>query len=275
LVTPAATTVGVVRLIRASRLGQIIPEGINNLNDARKEGTVRPDTKSECIIIDVVDNWRRHDLEIVTALSLFGEGDKDNETSGQNNGDPNAPPPTPGRAADPRVTDAVRPIIEEIDLFANRRSLAPKTPTHRMQEGPFSNWLIVSWNDNYPKTLHENIVSRWKPLTEADRTSFCGTLDTELKIIISPAGGGGWTLSVKASDGMSYSRTFRHSFDAFRCAEWFAYGETFRPDPITSRRSNAVIVVQKSLLDLNGPISAGMATFAEAKYRLMQSMGRP
>lgn len=64
----AAPTKSSLNYIQKTGRGTRLPEGVNNLNEAREAGLQLP--KWDCLVLDTVDNCGRHSL--VTLASLFG-----------------------------------------------------------------------------------------------------------------------------------------------------------------------------------------------------------
>jgi hypothetical protein len=216
--------------------GLRLPEGISNLRTATTRRLLDAATKTECTIIDVVGNCTRHDLEMVTALSLFGES----VGAAASPEGVVAPRPrvTPdGHAPATEVFEAVKPLIREIDLFAQRTRSAqlgirrPVIQPQQVPEGPLANWTVFGgWEEGYKRELHRKIVVNWEPVPNEAPCSLKRSKNPEYEAAISSCAPGRWTLSVKATNGMRYSRTFGNLFDAFGCAEDFVFQGTWEID---------------------------------------------
>jgi superfamily II DNA or RNA helicase len=256
--------------------GLRLPRGIENLKKAKREGALDPAAKTECIIIDVVDNCTRHDMEVVTALSLFGESIEDAAALSADRAAVGTLVPPDGRAPKPEVFEAVKPDIREIDLFANRtrplwRRNGIRQP-QQLKEGPLARWREIRWEEQYKKDLHRKIVVLWKSVSDGSRFSFKRLDDAEYGAAISCCDSGRWTLTVKATNGTPYSRTFVNLFDAFGCAEYFVFDEKGEIDrPGQTPRLQAVLPIQKHLLQIYRD-DHEVQTFGQAQQRIVRCM---
>ena len=258
--------------------GLRLPSGVDNLNNARASGQLDSSKKTQCIIIDVVDNCARHGMEVVTALSLFSDSVGELEESIARNVPQRPPTPPNGHAPALEVFNAVRPSIEEIDLFASRkRLLKPRTPvTIRSKpwtSGPLAQWGVITWDERYKQQLHGRIVAHWG-LAQADPPiKFKRLKDSECNVAIAHCAPGSWTLSCNSGKGTSHIRTFKNVFDAFGCGEYFvAMEKDERELPIQVPRSSAVLPIQRSLLKICDPGAPEAQTFAQAQRRILIKM---
>lgn len=258
--------------------GLRLPSGVDNLNKARASGQLDSTKKTQCIIIDVVDNCARHDMEVVTALSLFSDSVVGAEESIARDVPQRPPAPPNGHAPAPEVFNAVRPRIEEIDLFASRRrSLKPKTPatirSKPLTPGPLAQWGVASWGERYKQQLHGRIVAHWRLVQGDPPTTFKRLKDSEYNVAIAHCAQGSWTLSCNSGKGTSHLRTFKNVFDAFGCGEYFvAMQKDERELPIQAPRSSSVLPIQRSLLTICDPGALEARTFAQAQRRILMKM---
>jgi superfamily II DNA or RNA helicase len=258
--------------------GLRLPQGIENLKKPRKEGPLDPTTKTQCIIIDVVDNCARHDLEVVTALALFGES-KDAGESSPDRVAPETLRPLVGRAPEPDVFKAAEPEIQQIDLFAHRKKSEQKVekpsvrPPRAVTEGPLKDWLIIEGDEEYRRNLHRKVVGHWRSVPDESPCSFMRPKDKAYEVAISSCPPGRWTLSVKAANGTLYSRTFQNLFDAFGCAEYFVCKQTGEIDRfLQPPRARAVLPIQKRLLKICDKSAPEAQTFTEAEQTIVRCM---
>jgi superfamily II DNA or RNA helicase len=258
--------------------GLRLPSGIANLNKARESGPFDPKRKTHCVIIDVVDNCSRHDLEVVTALSLFEDSTEESGTPSAGDAQGTLVAPPNGHAPTEGVFNAVKPYIHEIDLFARRKELIKKGkhsagPPQPVTEGPLAKWKTIAWGEQYKRALHRKIVARWDLRSENPSISFKRSKDVEYEVEISPSGRGRWTLSCKSSNGKRHSRTFQNVFEAFGCGEDFVFSERQEIDqgPIAPR-SSAVLPIQKCLLRICNANAHEARTFAEAQGWIVEHM---
>ena len=258
--------------------GLRLPSGVDNLINATASAQLDSAKKTQCIIIDVVDNCARHDMEVVTALSLFSDSvDAAKESTARDV--PQRPPAPPnGHAPAPEVFNAVRPSIEEIDLFASRkRSLKPRNPvTIRPQQltpGPLAQWGVASWGERYRQQLHGRIVAHWRLVQGSPTIRFKRLKDSEYNVAIALSAPGSWSLSCNSGKGTSHIRTFKNVFDAFGCGEYFVAVENGeREMPPQVPRSAAPLSIQKCLLQVCDPTVSEARTFVEAQRRITQHM---
>jgi superfamily II DNA or RNA helicase len=258
--------------------GLRLPSGVDNLNKAKASGQLDSTKKTRCIIIDVVDNCARHDMEVVTALSLFSDSmDAAKESTARDV--PQRPPaPQNGHAPAPEVFNAVRPSIEEIDLFASRkRSLKPRNPvTTRPQQltpGPLAQWGVNSWGERYKQQLHGRIVAYWRLVQGSPTIRFKRLKDSEYNVAIALCAPGSWSLSCNSAKGTSHIRTFKNVFDAFGCGEYFVAVENGEGEmPPQVPRSAAPLSIQQCLLRVCDPTVSEARTFVEAQRRITQHM---
>ena len=257
--------------------GLRLPSGVDNLNEARISGQLDTTKKTQCIIIDVVDNCTKHDLEVVTALSLFGDSERTVEESHARDVPQRPQPPQNGQAPPPGVFNAVQPRIEEIDLFASRkRSLKPTTPisirTKLLPSGLLADWGVLSWDEQYKQQLHGRIVSFWVVGPGGPPFTFRRVKDPEYNVAIAHYAGESWSLSCTSGEGTVHSRTFKNLFDAFGCGEYFvSTGTGGHQMPPTVPRSAAPLFIQKCLLKIFSVREA--QTFATARHGITNHMG--
>jgi type I site-specific restriction endonuclease len=148
---PTLSKVLFVQMIGRGTRTERFADDSDNLVEARRK--CLPITKPDCLIIDVVDNTKKHDLGLVTLASLFNRGiDFDGKSLTEV-----AKQIKPGEIASPYLTptdvqkvERIKTSIEEVDLFKGARR--SEKPTKReifqqkfkemFREQHF--WLVVS-----------------------------------------------------------------------------------------------------------------------------------
>ena len=264
--------------------GLRLPENIANLKKLREQGALRPEMKTECIIIDVVDNWAIHNMEVVTALTLFGtSGTEEDNTSTQGDTIRNPLTRPGGRAPAPAVFNAVSAASQEIDLFA-RRNKHEKTPKmtipalpKQVAQGPLAGWKALDHpQDAYKVKLLRMIVRDWEPIScEVPFSLKRLKLDHPYEVAISSSAQRKWFLSVRSSDGRPYSRAFDRLADAFGCAELFVHDQTQMEQAFRTHeypRTNAVFPVHKCLLSIYGENVTLIRTLAQAEQKILERL---
>lgn len=259
--------------------GLRLPSGVHNLNKDRTSGKLDSTKKTQCIIIDVVDNCARHDMEVVTALSLFSDSVGETKESIAHDVPQRPPTPPNGHAPAPEVFNAVRSDIKEIDLFENRKqSLKPKHPATILPQpltpGPLAQWVAASWDEDYKKWLHGMVVVHWKLVQAGPSIKFERLKDSEYNVaIVQHRESGSWSLSCNLGNGTSHIRVFENVFDAFGCGEYFVAKEkNERELPPQVPRSSAVLPIQRALLRICDPDAPEAPNFAQARRKILMKM---